>query len=99
MATLYITEHVGIRQQDGVVQAAQRPGLRQQTVLIGGSSAQCALPFKDDTRLLRVHTDAICSISIGTNPTATAADSRMAADQTEYFTVRPGDKIAVITNT
>lgn len=98
MATLYITEHVGIREQGGVVQAAQRPGLRQQTVAIGGSSTQCALAFKDDTRLLRVHTDAICSISIGTNPTATVTDSRMAANTTEYFSVRAGDKIAVIAN-
>lgn len=67
-------------------------------VAIGGVSAQSAV-FPDGTRLIRVHTDAICSIKIGANPTATADDKRMAANATEYFGVTPGHKLAVITNT
>jgi hypothetical protein len=46
-----------------------------------------------------VHTDAICSISFGSNPTATATKARMAAGQTEYYAVNASDKVAVITNT
>ena len=38
-------------------------------------------------------------IPFGADPTATADSKRMAAGQTEYFTVAPGDKVAVITNT
>lgn len=79
-------------------QAAQTPGLVAQTVAIGGSSAQSSA-FNARTVLIRVHTDAICSIEIGgTNPTATTSSMRFIAGQTEYFLVRPGDKLAVITN-
>ena len=70
----------------------------QQTVAIGGSSAQSSA-FNVTTNLIRVHVDAICSINIGSNPTATTTTARLAANQTEYFTVNPGDKLAVITNT
>lgn len=80
----------------GVVQA---PAVAEQTVAIGGASAQSAA-FNAATKIIRVHTDAICSIKVGgTNPTATATTMRMAAGQVEYFGVAPGDKIAVITNT
>jgi orotate phosphoribosyltransferase len=48
---------------------------------------------------VRVHTDAICSIAYGANPTATINSFRMNANTTEYFGVNPGDKIAVISNT
>lgn len=67
-------------------------------VAIAGASAQSAV-FPAGTRLIRVHTDAICSIKIGVNPVATADDKRMAAGSTEYFGVTPGHKLAVITNT
>jgi hypothetical protein len=96
MATLYVTEYSGVLQGD--VQIAMSPAIVQNNVAIGGSSAQ-SNPFNGNTSVIRVHTDAICSIAISNNPTATAASKRMAADQTEYWGVRPGDKIAVITNT
>jgi hypothetical protein len=56
-------------------------------------------PFDPRTKFIRVHTDAICSIAIGVNPTAVATEMRMAANQTEYFGVGANSKIAVITNT
>ena len=48
--------------------------------------------------MIRVHCDAICSISIGNSPVATTTNKRLAANQTEYFGVIPGQQIAVITN-
>lgn len=95
MATLYITEFSSL---DPSGSAAVAPPVTGQTVAIAGASAQSAA-FATNTRIIRVHTDVICSILIGSNPTATAAQARMAAGQTEYFVVKPGDKIAVITNT
>jgi hypothetical protein len=74
------------------------PPITTQTVAIGGSSTQSAA-FNTDARVIAVHTDAICSIEFGTNPTATANSRRMAANTTEYFEVLPGNKVAVITNT
>lgn len=105
MATLYVAEFVsGGGTGNFPLAAAQVAPLAEQTVAIGGASAQCTNPFSVNTTLVRVHVDAICSIAFGTNPTATTSKMRMAANQTEYFAipaVPPGSnyKIAVITNT
>lgn len=97
MSKLYISEYP--RMGAYAAQALQEPSYVEQTpVVIGAGSLQSAA-FGDLTFLVRVHTDAICSIAFGADPTATADSKRMAADQTEYFTVAPGDKVAVITNT
>ncbi len=106
MAKVYITEYAnsGRELKQNIVQSAEEPRLADQVVAIGGSSVQSAA-LQDKTRLIRVHTDAICSIDIGADPTATANKSRMGANQTEYFSISKdaqaaGDvKIAVITNT
>ena len=73
MAVLYITEYatLGVQQVGGMVsQTPQEPPLAEQTVAISGSSAQSSA-FNAQTTLVRLHTDAICSIEFGTNPTAT----------------------------
>lgn len=97
MATLYISEYADVALA-GSIQIAPEPPLAEQTVAIGGASAQSSA-FGASTRIIRVHTDAICSVLVGADPTATAAKKRLAAGQTEYFAVAPGAKIAVITNT
>jgi hypothetical protein len=57
--------------------------------------------FNAKTRFVRLHTDAVCSIKFGTNPTASATTARMAANSTEYSSVPPNQayKVAAITNT
>ena len=100
MAKLYITEFKGLG-TDGFGNAVSTgilPPVTTQTVDIGGTSTQSAA-FNASTKVIRVHTDVICSFEVATNPTATANSARMAAGQTEYLSVIPGDKIAVITNT
>ncbi len=94
MATLYISEYQGIA---ATSQVPQEPSLATQTVAIGVSSVQ-SQPFSGQTRLVRIATDSICSIAIGANPTATTANPRMAANQTEYRGVMPGQVLAVISN-
>lgn len=95
-ATLYISEYVGPPAVSVYYQAASSPAITMQTVAVGGVSAQSAA-FSSTTRLIRVQTDIKCFVVIGgTNPTATTSSQRMAADQTEYFVVAPGDKLAVI---
>jgi hypothetical protein len=99
MATLYITEYADSGHTHAPVAVAQEPRIVSQTVTIAAGSAQSSA-FNSTTRLVRLHTDAICSVEFGTNPTSTAAKSRMAANQTEYFAVPQGQayKVAVITN-
>ena len=106
MATLYITEFqaiaspaIGASQAGSNIQAMAQPPLAEQTVSIAAGSAQSSA-FNVNTCIVRLHTDAICSVEFGTNPTSTAAKARMAANQTEYFGVPQGQsyKVAVITN-
>lgn len=100
MAVLFITEYDKLA-WDGignVVPAGREPALAEQNVAIGAGSVQSAA-FSAKTTLIRVHTDAVCSIAIGANPTAVATAKRMAANATEFFGVEPGHRIAVITNT
>lgn len=103
MAKLYIREYDKMGQEIGGsmyrVSAPAEPGVANQTpVAIGGATTQSSA-FSARTRVIRVHTDVICSVEIGgTNPVATTDSPRMAAGSTEYFCVTPGDKLAVITN-
>jgi hypothetical protein len=101
MTTLYITEYAQLMPSPvgGQGQMPMEPPLAEQTVAISGSSAQ-SNAFSAATRFIRLHTDSICSVEIGTNPTATASKGRMAANQTEYRGVPVGQsfKVAVITN-
>lgn len=104
MATLYVTEFKAIEPvtkawgAQAFVQAAEQPAVAEQTVAIGGSSTASSA-FNASTTFVRLHTDSICSIEFGPTPTASATTARMAADQTEYFGVTPGTKVAVISNT
>lgn len=95
MAVLYIAEFA--KPAGGVnATVAPLPPIAEQTVAIGGSSTASSA-FNAQTTLIRVHTDAICSISIGA--AATSSKMRLAAGQTEYFVVTPSQILNVITNT
>jgi hypothetical protein len=100
MAVLYISEYSDMRLSYGqlAIQAPFEPSLAEQHVAIGGTSTPSSA-FNDKTKFVRLHTDAICSVKFGTSPTAVTTEKRMAAGQTEFFGVRPGDKVAVISNT
>lgn len=99
MATLFITEYaIAGRMAGGTVPVASSRPIIENNVAIGGSHAE-SNAFNANTRLIRLHTDAICSFVIGAAPVATTADARMAANQTEYYQVNPTDKVSVITNT
>lgn len=99
MAKLFIREYVDMPQQTGVLlQIGNEPAVVNQTPVAVGAEAKSAA-FNTKTRFVRLHTDAICSVAFGTVPTATTDDARMAANQTEFFGVRGGDKVSVIANT
>lgn len=99
MPIVDITEFARIARapQGDVIPTGEFPAVTQQ-VAIGAGSVQSAV-FADGTSFVRVHTDAVARIDIGANPTASATSPRMAAGATEYFGVKPGHRIAVITTT
>ena len=104
MAVLYITEFAaqgrdlaGYTLQNGT---PRDPTLAEQVIAIGAGSLQSAV-LNASTTIVRIHTDAICSIAVGLAPVATATKRRLAANTTEQLAVAPGSgfQIAVITNT
>lgn len=98
MANLYISEYAVLASaQGGAAQAAAEPALAVQKVDFSGGAALSSA-FNSQTRFVRLHTDAICSVRFD-GSTATTSYPRMAADQTEYFGVQPGSKLSVISNT
>ena len=102
MATLYIREYQTIAAPGpdfNGMQAGMEPGT-DQTPLVFTGGVQQSVAFAGSTRVVRLHTDSICSVLFGTNPTATTANARMAANQTEFFGVQPGAnlKVSVIVN-
>lgn len=98
MATLYVSEFSRLANIAGkLTGVALTAPVAEQTVAIDVGSTQSAA-FNAATKVIRVHADAVCSISVGSDPTATASLMRLAQNQTEYFGVSPGHKIAAITN-
>lgn len=94
--TLYVTEYTAAPPDSVYYQAARTPAQANQTVAIAAASAQSAA-FSIMTGLVRLHCDIACHVEVGgTNPTATTSSARLVAGQTEYFVVKPGDKVAVI---
>lgn len=102
MATLFVKEFTnqGLTVTNVPVPVPAEPSIAEQTVAISAGSTQSAA-FQATTQLVGVTCDAICSIKVGTNPTATAVMQRLPAGATYYFTVPPGlaYKIACIVNT
>lgn len=99
MAWLSVWEFSEVVSRGGVL-IGKTPGvLSQNPVPIGGSSAQSA-PFNQATSYVRLNCDTACCIMFGTNPVAIQPGvNRMATNQTEYFGVNPGDRVAVILTT
>lgn len=97
MAKAYITEFAADLSIEGPTTAIQPP-LAEQTVTFTTTTQSSV--FNPATRFIRVHADAICSISVGVNPTATTSTARLVAGQTEYYRLGgSGFKIAFVTNT
>lgn len=100
MPFLYITEFadLGLNPRGGVTAVPLLPASAGQRVTTSGTSAQ-STNLAATTNLVRLISDADCSVLVGTNPTATiAAGLRLLAGQPEYFGVTPATttKIAAI---
>jgi len=86
MGKLYIAEYGANKDEP--------PGILH--VLPVGPTSQASDAFASSTRFLRLHSDSICYVAFGKEPTATVDHSRLAANTTEWFNVHSGQKVAVI---
>lgn len=100
MTTLYITEYSQLSQNPDSTPVCAEPNNAEQTVAIGATSAQSSA-FKSNTQFLRLQSDSVCSIALGSNPTAVATAHRVPANVIEIVKIpmNSGWKIATITNT
>jgi hypothetical protein len=99
--TLYVTEYSGLAPGAfGPLPVPIEPPLANYSFSVSGVSATSGQTFNSKTTIIRVHTDAICSIAIGASPTAVTTTNRMAANQTEYKSIQQGagHTIAAIVN-
>lgn len=104
MAKLYVSEYSDSPASAYTtlgLQIVKDPPLVEQTPVTIAASAAPSAAFGSRTRIVRLHTDAVCSILIGPSGStvATANNQRMAANQTEYKMVDPGYVVSVIQNT
>lgn len=76
-------------------QAAALPSLVEQKVDFSGGAASSSA-MGSQTKYIRVHCDAACSVRIG--GTATTSNLRIPTDGVEYFGVQPGAVLSVIAN-
>src|SRR6266446_624453 len=92
MGILYITEfaNIGFTGLGSPTQIAAQPVNAEQSITFTTHVESTA--FKNNTQIVRLHNDATSPVSVafGTAPVATTANMRMAANQTEYFTVPTG---------
>ena len=70
-----------------------RPTTVQMIALSGTTSTQSAA-FGSQSEYVRICSNAAVHILFGANPTATANDIFLPADQPEIFKVSPGEKMA-----
>jgi hypothetical protein len=102
MGKAYITEFVGPGvAHGGVIPVGNAGSWRENAAspVTFTSSTTSSVAFGTNTQLVRVNVDATCSINIGVTVTATVNNARMSQGQTEYYTVVPGQVIAIIANT
>ena len=102
MAKLYITElRAPFNAPGTAAPVCSWPPEAEQTLAIGAAVVSAA--FGNNTRMLRLQADAVCSFVIGTGlpaAAATTANARIPANvPPEYVAVKPGDVIAIISNT
>jgi hypothetical protein len=76
------------------MQCVPLPSLGTQVINLGASTQSAAM--QTGTQVVRLHAVAACHVVVGANPTATTNDMRLGEGQTEYFSIEPGLKIAVI---
>jgi hypothetical protein len=95
---LYISEYANPPIFSGnIIAAGPEPSITTQKLTI--TTHQESNAFNAGTNFVRLHCDAICSVAFGAAPVADVTSARLAANQTEFFVVVPGQKLSVVTNT
>lgn len=102
MAKLYIREYASMAQVQASkadLAAPQEPPTADQAPITLSGASQQSAAFNVDTRFVAITADGIFSYLVGADPTVTADMLRVTAGQIIFVGVKPGHRVAVITNT
>jgi hypothetical protein len=70
--------------------------LTTQSVSVGSSSAATTNGVGPDVHVVRLIATKACYVAFGAAPTATTSNMYLAPNREEYFTIKPGQKVAAI---
>lgn len=97
-AGLFLSEFAdsGNARSGAQMQMGTQPAVRLQFLDFSGGTNLQSTAFHETTRFVRVCVTADCHLDFGTDPVATHNHMMMFANTVEYFSIRPGDKLAVL---
>ncbi len=97
-STLYLSEFAdsGNARSGAQMQMGTQPAIRLQKIPYSGGSSVQSAAFHENTRFVRVCVTSDCHLDFGLDPVATTNHTPMFSNTVEYFSIRPGDKLAVI---
>ena len=98
MASLYISEFAnsGNSKSGAQMQLGVQPAVGLQKLTFVDSIVTQSEVFTPSTFFIRVYSTDDCHLSFGVNPTATLNDMFLPKGYVEYFSIRPGDRLAVL---
>ena len=96
MATRII-EYGGADRVDGMQVVPK--SIAVQTPLTATGVSQQSAAFSSGTTFICIQTDEIIHEARGASPTATISNYKIRAAAEQFFSVNPGDKVAIITGT
>lgn len=71
--------------------------LTAQTPLTATGTSQASAPFNESSTLICVQSDETIHVARGANPTATVSNYKIRAGSEQFFSVKPGERLAIIT--
>lgn len=94
MAKAWITEYQSAKGLSNELMQVPYKIVNEQTVTFTTSTQSTA--FVTGANMIRIHADAACHYTIGSNPTATTDSIPLNATTTDFHGVDEGEKIALI---
>ena len=94
---VYVSEYTSLGTDDNGVRLPISPGVAaaEQRIAVGATSAQSAA-FGPHVRFVRVHASEAVGLAFGAAPTALDNRHVLGAGATEWYSVAPGHRLAVI---
>ena len=98
MAKLWIAEYDALARDanNQPIQVPLEEALHEQTPVDFSGGEAKSEAVQGGTRFVYITADANCHFLVGTDPTATTNNQRLAAGQGRFFGIRQGRKISVI---